>query len=457
MNQTICFHIEYCEVISTVSSSASRSKRFEKYRSFSIGIIFLLSFALIISPLFGSPRVQTGAEILFSGDLKELLGKRVGLVSHQAAHHKDGKATWQTLLDRSGPYQIGAFFGPEHGFWGTGRAGEKMDREELVTARGERIEIFSLFGKTRSPTPQMLANLDLLLIDLQDIGVRCYTFISTLFNVMEEAGKIGLPVMILDRPNPIGGEVIDGPTLEMPLRSFIGCAPLPFCHGMTMGELARFFNDRYDLNCQLTIIAMRNYKRSMTFAATGLLWVPTSPYIPDESTPIYYATTNLLGEFDLINHGVGYTLPFRLVGAPWIDARAFQSRMIQASVQGARHIVFQFTPFYGKCKDQICRGLYINIDKEALKSGSWRPFLHQMKLALALKALRPDLFAKAIQMRLKDRLYFDKCCGTKQVLDALSSPRLDAVPALFKRIESDVSQFRKLRKPYLIDAYGKSA
>lgn len=442
---------------STMSKPVCHLRRFGNYRSLSIGIIALLTSALFPCRAFSSPRVQTGAEVLFSGDLQELRGKRVGLVSHQAAHHRDGRATWQTLLDRSGPYQIGAFFGPEHGFWGTGRAGEKMNREELVTPRGERIEIFSLFGKTRRPTPQMLANLDLLLIDLQDIGVRCYTFISTLYYVMEEAGKIGLPLMILDRPNPIGGEVIDGPTLEMPLRSFIGCAQLPFCHGMTIGELARFFNDRYDLKCQLTIIAMRNYNRNMTFATTGLLWVPTSPYIPDESTPIYYATTNLLGEFDLINHGVGYTVPFRLVGAPWIDARAFQSRMIQASIEGARHIAFQFTPFYGKCKDQICRGLYIDIDEAALKRGSWRPFLHQMKLALALKALRPDLFANAIQMRLKDRLYFDKCCGTLQVLDALSSPHPNAVPALLKRIESDVSQFRKLRKPYLIDAYGKSA
>lgn len=423
----------------------------QKQRIFAI-LLPLLS-ALLSACAMGSPTVQTGAEVFFSGDLKQLRGKRVGLLSQQSAHHKDGKATWQTLIERAGPYQIAAFFGPEHGFWGASRAYKEVDHEELLTESGQNIKIHSLYGKTRRPTPEMLADLDLLIVDLQDVGVRCYTYISTLFYVMEEAGKIGLPLIILDRPNPIGGEIVDGPLLELPLQSFVGCAELPFCHGMTIGELARYFNERYCLDCELSVVAMRHYKRSMTFCDTGLPWPPTSPHMPEGSTPHHYAVTNLLGEFDLINHGVGFTAPFKLVGAPWIDPQAFQKAVIDTKIEGAHHLPFHFIPFFGKYKEQLCHGLFIDIDQKALKKRTWRPFIHQMKLALVLKALHPDLFAKAVDKRIKDRFIFDKCCGTKQVLDALASDHPNAMSDLFKRVEKDVATFYKIRKPYLISSY----
>lgn len=394
--------------------------------------------------------VKTGADVLFSGNLRQLHGKRIGLLTHQAAHHQAGRATWQTLLARAGPYRVEALFGPEHGLFGQSHAYSKTADESISATPGSPpVKIYSLYGEHRRPTPEMLANLDLLIVDLQDVGLRCYTYISTLFYTMEAAAAAHLPVLVLDRPNPLGGEVVDGPTVELSLRSFLGCAQIPWCHGMTVGELARFFNHHCQIKCDLTVIPMQGYRRAMTFEKTGLTWIPTSPQIPEASTPIYYASTNLVGELALISLGVGYTLPFKVIGAPWLDSEALKSQLNSCRAAELQVHSFQFTPFFGKFKGARCQGVLLHL----VPGPHWRPFQLQLNIMLAIKALDKAAFAQAIARLQARRLPFDKLCGTRQVLDALSAPHPSAMDQLISRIERDRRAFIQLRKPYLLAEY----
>lgn len=394
--------------------------------------------------------VQTGAEVFFQGDLHQLAGKRIGLVSHQAAHHLGGKATWQTLLARAGPYRVAALLGPEHGFFGQSRAGSKIADETLPAQPGAPpVKVYSLFGAHRRPTPEMLADLDLLIVDLQDVGVRCYTYIATLLYTMEAAAAAHLPVLVLDRPNPIGGEVVDGPILELPFRSFVGCAQIPWCHGMTLGELARFFRHRHQIECSLTVVPMRGYRRAMTFDQTGLIWIPTSPQIPEATTPLYYALTNLLGELGLICHGVGYTLPFKVIGAPWMQEGALPAQLARCKLPHLQAHSLQFTPFFGRFQGARCQGALLHV----APGTQWRPFQQQLAIMLALKALDAAAFDGALARLKLRRELFDKYCGTQQVLDALSAPQAGGMDRLVARIERDRRTFMQLRKPYLLAEY----
>ena len=414
----------------------------------------VLPIALLLSFCPGTCQLQaivkTGADVLFSGNLRQLTGKRIGMLTHQAAHHQAGRATWQTLLARAGPYRVEALFGPEHGLFGQSHAYSKIADESISAGPGAPfVKIYSLYGEHRRPTPEMLANLDLLVVDLQDVGLRCYTYISTLFYTMEAAAAAHLPVLLLDRPNPLGGEVVDGPTVELPLRSFLGCAQIPWCHGMTLGELARFFNHHYKLKCDLTIVPMQGYRRAMTFEQTGLTWIPTSPQIPEASTPIYYASTNLVGELSLTSIGVGYTLPFKVIGAPLINAGALQSQLSNFRVPELQVHSFQFTPFFSKFSGARCQGVLLHL----VPGPQWRPFQLQLKIMLALKALDKTAFEGALARLQARRLPFDKLCGTQQVLDALRASHPSAMDQLVARIERDRRDFFQLRKPYLLAEY----
>jgi len=184
-----------------------------------------------------------------------------------------------------------------------------------------------------------------LLFDVQDIGTRSYTFISTLFYCMEEAAKASIPFIVLDRPNPMGGIVVDGPLLDEEWRSFLGYIKVPYCHGMTIAELALFFNEEYKVGCKLTVIPMRGWKRTMVFTQTGLPWMPTSPQIPEADTPFFYPATGLIGHCSIVNIGIGYTLPFKLVGAPWVEAEKFADALNQQKLPGVYFSLFITVPF----------------------------------------------------------------------------------------------------------------
>lgn len=302
-------------------------------------------------------------------------------------------------------YQLVALFSPEHGFFGEGYADEAV-----ADTVWKGIPLHSLHGKAKRPSAAQLRGIHLLIFDLQDLGVRSYTFASTLFSLMEEAARAKIPVLVLDRPNPLNGLVVDGPLLEKEWRSFVGYLEIPLCHGMTIGELARYFNQEYQVGCQLEVVPMQGWRREMNYAETGLLWTPTSPHIPEPSSVFGYATTGGLGELSWVSIGIGYSLPFRLVGAPWIHGEDFASALQKQKLPGVIFQPLTYRPFFGKYAKERCQGVLLLV----YDSKVYLPVTTQLTLLGILKTLYPAKTAELLQTK-KDWTSFHRAWGTREV------------------------------------------
>lgn len=416
-----------------------------------LGLLFLMINLLIINPLFSAtqtPKVQVGIDVLMGDEYTNLLkGKKIGLITNQSAMNRDYLSTVDVLKANAASkgYTLVALFGPEHGINGAVHANELIKNE----TDPDGIPIYSLHGKTFRPTSEMLKGIDLLLYDIQDIGSRSYTYSTTLYYAMEEAAKFKIPVVVLDRPNPINGIVVDGPMMEEKWRSLVGYINVPYCHGMTIGELAQFFNAEYRVNCNLKVIPMKGWQRSMTYADTGLPWIPTSPNIPEASTAFYYPTTGILGELQFINIGIGYTLPFKIIGAPWIDAIRLAKELNAQKFPGVFFRPFYFCPFYGKFKKEECQGVQIFITDPL----AYRPVTTQYLIIGMLKSLYPEKFQAASATLANRKEMFSKINGTDLVYRLLTEPG----PIVWKlRVlhQQERQDFMNVRKKYLISSYG---
>lgn len=360
--------------------------------------------------------VSLGIDQLATGKYNHLLkGQRVGLITNQTAVNAQMESTIELLKRhaRKGGFTFSALFAPEHGLTGSSHANTSIQDGRDP----EGLPIFSLHGSTKRPTQEMLSHVDVLIFDIQDIGSRSYTYVSTLFYAMEEAAKHGVRVIVLDRPNPINGVTVDGPMMEERWRSFVGYINVPYCHGMTVGELARFFNEEYKVGCHLEVIPMQGWKREMTFRETGLPWVPTSPHIPESSTAWYYPTTGILGEISMVSIGVGYPLPFKIVGAPWIDADIFAAKLNAQQFPGVRFHPFHFKPFYGSFTGQECHGVLIVITDDR----KYLPVSTQYLLIGILKSLYPRQFKNSLQKASHRKEMFSKVNGTDEVWRLMQS------------------------------------
>ncbi len=297
-------------------------------------------------------------------DSHRLDGARVGVVCNPASI----SGTFSHVVDRlasDGRLTLAAIFGPQHGF--RSDAQDNMVETPHASDPRHRVPVYSLYSETREPTPEMLRPLDALVVDLQDIGARIYTYVYTMANCMRAAARHGLPVIVCDRPNPIGGEAIEGPTLRPGMESFVGQFPIPMRHGMTIGELARFFNERFGVGCPLEVVMMDGWSRAMYWDDTGLPWVMPSPNIPTLDSAIVYPGT-VLFEGTLLSEGRGTTRPFELVGAPWIDAEGFATRMNARRLPGAFFRPAGFEPTFQKHARQYCGGCQIHVmDRRAFK------------------------------------------------------------------------------------------
>ena len=299
--------------------------------------------------------VRLGSEKLVAGGT--LKHKRVGVVSNPAsvdgqfAHIVDTFATSKDV-------KLGAIFGPQHGF----RSDVQDNMIESSHARDARrgVPVYSLYSETREPTAEMLKGLDALVVDLQDVGSRIYTFVYTMANCLRAGKKHGVPVIVCDRPNPIGGATIDGPMLLTGFESFVGQFPIPLRHGMTIGELARFFNDACGIGADLTVMAMDNWKRSMHYDDTGLPWVMPSPNMPTLGTAVVYPGT-VLFEGTNVSEGRGTTRPFELIGAPWVDAELLAEKLAKHSLPGVYFRPTVFEPTFQKHAKQPCGGCQIHV------------------------------------------------------------------------------------------------
>ena len=290
-------------------------------------------------------QVELGVDVLKSMDYAPLRGKRVGLVTNQTGVNSAGVRT-RIILKNAPGVKLVALFTPEHGLDGTEPAGSyvasRMDRATGLIAH-------SLYGPTRKPTPQMLAGIDVLVYDMQDIGSRSYTYISTMVKCMEAAGENHIEFMVLDRPNPLGGLRVEGPQIEPQWISFVGQLPVPYVHGMTAGELAKMANTLgwTQTRCKLSVIAMQGWQRQMIWTDTGLRWVPTSPNIPRANSPFYYIATGIVGELAGLDIGCGGPQPFELISTKWLDARKFTASMRSLGMPGVSFSEYSNGAFQG--------------------------------------------------------------------------------------------------------------
>ncbi len=403
----------------------------------------VLWFGCGTSPQNSAPAVKTGLDRLASGEVTLLDGLKVGVITNQTGRTAEGKHIADIIMDNP-RIELVALFGPEHGIRGKAEAGDKVS-----TGRDEAtgVPVFSLYGKTRKPTPEMLTGLDALVFDIQDIGARFYTYISTMSLAMEAAAENGLRFIVLDRPNPIGGEVVEGPVLDPRYRSFVGIHPIPVRHGMTVGELARMFNEegwlKNGVRADLEIVPVQGWKRSMVFEDTGLPWVPPSPNIPNAMTAQLYPGMGLL-EMTNVSEGRGTREPFVLFGSPWLDNAVLIQRLERSEITGVRFSAQDFTPVdipgmatRNKFNGRVCKGVRITVT-DAHKLHSVRLGMHVLA---ALQAQHPDSFQ--IKQRSVERLL-----GRDGLWQALvSGTTADSIIAGWK---ADVRSFMEKRARYLL-------
>ena len=305
--------------------------------------------------------VRLGLERLLDGpDRKLIEGQRVGLVCNPASVDR----SLVHVVDRftAGAWKLTALFGPQHGFHSDLQ--ENMIESPHAQDAKRRLPVHSLYSETREPTKAMLADVDVLVVDLQDVGTRIYTYIYTMANCLRAARAHGVRVVVCDRPNPIGGEVIEGATLDPAYTSFVGQFPIPMRHGLTIGEAARLFNERFGLNAALDVVPMEGWRRSMYFDDTGVPWVLPSPNIPTLDTTVVYPGA-VLFEGTLLSEGRGTNRPFEFIGAPWIDGDRFAAAMNARGIPGARFRPAFFEPTHHKHAQRLCGGCQIHVTDRA--------------------------------------------------------------------------------------------
>jgi uncharacterized protein YbbC (DUF1343 family) len=381
-----------------------------------------------------------GSERLIAS--QRLKGLRVGVLANPASIDRDFRHVVDALAS-SRDWKLTAIFGPQHGF----RSDLQDNMIETAHADDKRrkVPIFSLYSETREPTPAMLDLIDVLVIDIQDVGARIYTFIYTMANCLRAAARKGLPVIVCDRPNPIGGVAVEGPMLEKDFESFVGQFPIPMRHGMTIGELARLFNERHGIGAKLEVVPMEGWSRGMYWDETGLPWVMPSPNMPTLDTAIVYPGT-VLFEGTMLSEGRGTTRPFELIGAPWIDGEELASRMNAIGLEGAHFRPAIFEPTFQKHARATCGGVQIHVtDRHAFE-----PVKAGVALMRECNEMAPDRFAWRPPPYEYEhgKMPIDILAGSQALREQIAArmPLADIV-ASWRKGEAE---FAKIRAPYLL-------
>ena len=405
--------------------------------------IFFVSFILLTSTTFISAgSTLTGIDRI--DEFSRLFAhKRVGLIVNQTSRNRNGEHITDIFLKLSN-VKVTALFGPEHGVRGRAADGERVG--DAVDA-AKKIPVYSLYGKTKKPTPEMLKDVDLLVFDMQDIGARFYTFIWTMYYAMQSAAENSVPIVVLDRPNPIGGR-IEGPVLQPHFSSFVGLEPLPVRHGMTIGELAGMFNEEgwlgENLRADLTVIPMKNWRHEMWYDETGLPFTPPSPNMPNLETAAVYPGLCLL-EGTNVSEGRGTDVPFLIFGAPWIDGDDLCEKLREQNIAGLTLESTAFTPktipgkaLHPKFENQRCSGVRLTVAcRDSLNS-----FLAGLIIIKTLHDVYPEKFS------FRRDGYFDLLCGTDGIRTALEKG--DAARAIQASWRDSLDHFKELRKKYLL-------
>jgi len=386
-------------------------------------------------------RVLTGLETLLCDKARLLRGKRVGLIAHQASVDASLEHAIDILQSLRG-VRLSALFAPEHGLWGAAQ-----DQARIPNARDRHTgrRVFSLYGRQRAPTADMLRGLDLLVLDLQDVGARYYTFIWTMALTLAASGRSGIPLVVLDRPNPLGGTHVEGNVLDPRFASFVGLHPIPAVHGMTMGELACLFNARYGLGARLEVVPMRGWRRKMPWGQTGLHWVAPSPNMPTPETARVYPGACLV-EGTNLSEGRGTTRPFEHVGAPFLDPHAWAEALNRQNLPGVCFRPCSFQPTFHKFRGRLCGGVQWHV----LDASRFKPYLTGLAVIATARRLEPRRvrWLKPPYEFERKRLPFDLLCGTDKIRKQIEAGRpLHAIESSWKR---ELAAFRRLRQRFLL-------
>ncbi len=408
-------------------------------KNFYVIIFLFLFFKWSHLMSFADTNVLPGIDVFLKKYVSEYKGKKIALITNPTGMTSDLKSTIDALYELKDPKLI-KLFGPEHGLRGNYTAGEHVD-DNKDNKTG--VPIYSLYGKNRKPSKEMLKDVDVIFYDIQDIGIRPYTYIYTMAYAMEAAAENNIEFVVLDRPIPMNGNLVDGNILEPEFSSFIGLYPIPYVYGMTVGELARFFNEEFKINCKLRVIKMEGYSHNMEYKDTGLLWIPPSPHIPRWETSYYCATTGGIGELGTLSEGVGYTLPFELIGSDSIDGDKLAAELNSRNLEGVFFRPLSFKPYYGRFKGKSCSGVQIIITD----TKKFLPYTVQINIIDAIQKLYPEKnFFKIDKTGSKDM--FEKAMGTAKIRKYLK----DKVPLnkFIEEYKKDLKKFKEKRKKYLL-------
>jgi uncharacterized protein YbbC (DUF1343 family) len=406
-----------------------------------VGLLAIGCWLIATASFAQKIKIKTGVEVLKETGFKVLQGKRVGLITNPTGVDNCLKSTIDILHEAQDVHLV-ALYGPEHGVRGDVYAGDKVD---TFTDPNTGVPVYSLYGSTRKPTPEMLEGVDALVYDIQDIGCRSYTYISTMYLGMQAAVENDIEFIVLDRPNPLGGLKVEGCLVEEGFFSFVSQLKVPYVYGLTCGELAMLINSEFmgDRPCKLTVVKMKKWRRKMTFDDTGLPWVPASPHIPFAHSAYFYPVSGILGELGYMSIGVGYTLPFEIFAAEWVDAEQFAKALNVKQLPGIVFRPIHLKPYYSVGQGKNLHGVQVYL-RDFNKARLSDVQFHVMEVAAQLY---PDkkVFDHADENRFG---MFDKVCGTDFIRKEFSKNHR------FADIQSywikDEESFGKLAKKYYL-------
>jgi len=387
------------------------------------------------------PPVESGLEVLVRRRQALLRGQRVALLTHQASIDSRYDHAVTLLRDLRG-VKVRTLLAPEHGLWGAPQDHIWIDgTRDPVTG----LPVWSLYGARREPTAAMLKGLDTVVVDLQDVGSRYYTFVWTMALAMRACAQNGVRIVVLDRPNPLGGTLVEGNVADPTFASFVGLYPLAIRHGMTIGELAGYLNEQHGIGCRLTVVPMRGWRRAMLWEDTGLPWVPPSPNMPTLDTARVYPGGCLI-EGTNLSEGRGTTRPFEWIGAPYLDAHRYAAALECLRLPGVRFRPARFLPTFHKWSGRLCEGVQIHVTD----ASRFKPFLTGLAEIAVARRLAPQGFAwrRPPYEFEKRRMPIDILCGTDVIRRAIE--RGTPLPAIERAWQRDLERWKRLRASYLV-------
>ncbi|HET7267661.1 MAG TPA: DUF1343 domain-containing protein [Oleiagrimonas sp.] len=395
-------------------------------------VLAFFSASAVAAPPRADASFQTGIEVLLHDRLDLIAGKNVGLITNPTGVNDQLVSDIDLLANAPGVHLV-ALFGPEHGIRGSHQAGAHVGTyTDPVTG----VPVYSLYGDTRQPTPAMLENVDVLVFDIQAVGSRFYTYLYTMADAMKAAARADIPILVLDRPNPIGGIKVQGPVLDPDYASFVGQYPIALRYGMTIGELARLFNNEFDIHADLTVVKMRGWKRPMYYRDTPLPWVMPSPNMPTQTTALVYPGMGLV-EGTNVSEGRGTTRPFELTGAPWINATELANALNDKRLAGVRFRPVHFTPTFSKFEGKLCNGVQVHVMD--------RTRFNPVVVGLSVIKTIHDLYPKHFAFR---KSHFDHLIGNDWIRQGIKNGM--SVAAMQKRWQKDLARFKNIRARYLL-------